>query len=1107
MTTSSSGHDPLAFPDETEIGRGSPLRLIASSLDDNFDIVANSESTKETILDTWLDKDNAQTFTDMNEPLYVDQHRHMVRQARQIQRERRMHLRAGPSHTPSEGVGGELQGSPAAQTQDLKNNSHSRAPRRGQFQQIQEDDVGEIVASRAEAFHASRRRKRSAPDAFHTIETCQERSRNKLCSYDDSSCAFRAWKRPTSSAVQTTQMLASGEQIEAARILKKYADVLPFTVSIATHPTDEVFIYIGELFGNEGEISAKARRGASRSSQSLQKRPAGFAVDIVLRDKFGRRVTYLDVKTAYLTLVRARLVATYCGKDAKAAVPSNIPNRYFQKMKDKEAISHGDGLYIPTIVDDAGLEVVPMRSPDVVEYHHDGSRRTKSRAMKIFRVKSTCSDYPHKKGSTYSFLAADEADGKSSVVRSPTLESAIFSNGILSLRCFIFAATPQDVEYRIHFSVEGIGSVLFAPACTSCTTSPFKVRVWNSRKTVSSSTDASLGLLRRNLKLHLRHKEKSLKDVRFFSFPLQTSTLRCPAQPHLICASEHASMTEPPPSTRTPLSWEGGLPGSLSLLSSARMRARMENNHASNAALAYSKYSSQRHQKEKADGTPVSTTVIISHVGEAFSKLMKVDVELVDAAGKACNVQHWRKKRRVWTLNATIEVDPPQSLRVPGTPEPLISIHGPQIFRNSSASLLLHFASGLSDSCTSTTNLLPGTKFRVVCAVRDGNGVLAAKVGKSREMNVPICAPHIERNVIDEINEDIITDAEACISLCELSKGGARPDAAATSGSGQVKLPIQYSQSELDALAKSIDGRIDSTLLEDVMKVPPSADIMERVNLYVLKTVAGQDDDEWPKIEHVVSEVPPLHSGFSIELELSGNLIRYPHPMRPTATPWEPACQPLWIDTVANVSEDCAPSAYSPLAVQQPYDDDEFSRITRQGPSKTRGANLVRCGDCGNVKAAGKMCPFTSIYNHGGGGGQVDIPLGALLIYAHSRRDAMQKLRAQALWLFRNVGKNYTGKKKAIESPSFSEAALHNAVTSKPSRDVSQDWSVTPSFYYKLLRRSNPGQLNVYKCHPASVLFEPSEQMYIVQASIGSGQLALPRMRGAVWKIVRGATN
>ena len=134
--------------------------------------------------------------------------------------------------------------------------------------------------------------------------------------------------------------------------------------------------------------------------------------------------------------------------------------------------------------------------------------------------------------------------------------------------------------------------------------------------------------------------------------------------------------------------------------------------------------------------------------------------------------------------------------------------------------------------------------------------------GKSREMNVPICAPHIERNVIDEINEDIITDAEACISLCELSKGGARPDAAATSGSGQVKLPIQYSQSELDALAKSIDGRIDSTLLEDVMKVPPSADIMERVNLYVLKTVAGQDDDEWPKIEHIVSEVPPLHSGF-----------------------------------------------------------------------------------------------------------------------------------------------------------------------------------------------------------------------------------------------------
>ena len=92
-----------------------------------------------------------------------------------------------------------------------------------------------------------------------------------------------------------------------------------------------------------------------------------------------------------------------------------------------------------------------------------------------------------------------------------------------------------------------------------------------------------------------------------------------------------------------------------------------------------------------------------------------------------------------------------------------------------------------------------------------------------------------------------------------------------------------------------------------------------------------------------MSEVPPLHSGFSIELELSGNLVRYPHPMRPTATPWEPACRPLWIDT-ANVSEDCAPSASYPLpVVQQPYDDDEFSRITRQGPSKRRGANLVRC--------------------------------------------------------------------------------------------------------------------------------------------------------------------
>ena len=120
----------------------------------------------------------------------------------------------------------------------------------------------------------------------------------------------------------------------------------------------------------------------------------------------------------------------------------------------------------------------------------------------------------------------------------------------------------------------------------------------------------------------------------------------------------------------------------------------MENNHASNAALAYSKYSSQRKQKEKADGTPLSTTVIISPVGEAFSKLMKVDVVLLDATGKACNVQHRRKKRRVWTLNATIEVDPPQSLRVPGSSQPLISIHGPQIFRNSSASLLLHFASG-----------------------------------------------------------------------------------------------------------------------------------------------------------------------------------------------------------------------------------------------------------------------------------------------------------------------------------------------------------------------------------------------------------------------------
>ena len=49
--------------------------------------------------------------------------------------------------------------------------------------------------------------------------------------------------------------------------------------------------------------------------------------------------------------------------------------------------------------------------------------------------------------------------------------------------------------------------------------------------------------------------------------------------------------------------------------------------------------------------------------------------------------------------------------------------------------------------------------------------------------------------------------------------------------------------------------------------------------------------------------------------------------------------------------------------------------------------------------------------------------------------------------------------------------------------------------------RGNPGQLNVYKCHPASVLFEPSEQMYIVQASIGSGQLALPRMRGVSGKL------
>ena len=273
--SSSSGNDPLAFPDETEIGRGSPLRLIASSLDDNFDIVANSESTKETILDTWLDKDNAQTFMSMNEPLYVDQHKRMIK-AREKQLGGRSHLRADPSHTSSEeGVGGELQDSLHAQTQDLKNNSHSRAPRRGQFQQIQEDDLGEIVASRAEAFHATRRRKRSAPDAFHTIETCQERSRNKICSYDDSSCAFRAWKRPTSSSVQSTQMLASSEEVEAARILKKYADVLPFTVSIATHPTDEVFIYIGELFGNEGDISAKAHRGATRSSQSLQKEACG----------------------------------------------------------------------------------------------------------------------------------------------------------------------------------------------------------------------------------------------------------------------------------------------------------------------------------------------------------------------------------------------------------------------------------------------------------------------------------------------------------------------------------------------------------------------------------------------------------------------------------------------------------------------------------------------------------------------------------------------------------------------------------------------------------------------------------------------------------------
>ena len=31
--------------------------------------------------------------------------------------------------------------------------------------------------------------------------------------------------------------------------------------------------------------------------------------------------------------------------------------------------------------------------------------------------------------------------------------------------------------------------------------------------------------------------------------------------------------------------------------------------------------------------------------------------------------------------------------------------------------------------------------------------------------------------------------------------------------------------------------------------------------------------------------------------------------------------------------------------------------------------------------------------------------------------------------------------------------------------------------------------------------------MYIVQASIGSGQLALPRMRGVTWKIVREVSN
>ena len=189
-----------------------------------------------------------------------------------------------------------------------------------------------------------------------------------------------------------------------------------------------------------------------------------------------------------------------------------------------------------------------MRSPDVVEYHHDGSRRTKSRAMKIFRVESTCSDYPHKKGSAYTFSQRTRLTENLAWSGHQRWNPQYFPTGSSRSVASFLLRHPKMLNIEFT-SVLGHWKRIICLRVHHAQRAPSKC-VWNSRKTVSSSTNASLGLLRRNLKLHLRHKEKSLKDVRFFSFPLQTSTLRFRAQPHLICASEHASVTEPPPSTR-----------------------------------------------------------------------------------------------------------------------------------------------------------------------------------------------------------------------------------------------------------------------------------------------------------------------------------------------------------------------------------------------------------------------------------------------------------------------------------------------------------------------------------------------------------------------------